>query len=176
MWGEKAGRAKGFLRYSELLRKSGVTWNDKTLDHWLTSPERLILGNAMTFPGIKDPNLRHDMIAYLKAVSEGKAPAPVQQRGMMMGRSERANLKRRPVLIPTWRHPRHCRDTYTVTTASGATHKIWKFNLRLKTNSSEYGLSPGKPVITGSDMMGDRASVVVASPAEISVFVKETSN
>jgi len=39
-WGQKAGTAKGFLRYSEPLQKSGVTWNEKTLDQWIAAPLR----------------------------------------------------------------------------------------------------------------------------------------
>jgi cytochrome c len=93
----------------------------------------------------------------------------------MMGRAERANLKKAgpdaqvTSLI-------HCGDTYTLNTAKGAARKIWEFNLRLKTDSSEYGPLPGKPVVTGSGMMGDRASVVFATSGEISTFIKESCN
>ena len=176
VWGHKAGTAKDFLRYSDTLKNSGVTWDEKTLDKWLTNPERFIPGNNMTFPGVKDANARQDVIAYLRALSEGKAPTVAAQNGgMMMGRSERPNLKKADadaqVVALT-----HCRDTYTLKTAKGATHKIWEFNLRLKTDSSREGPNPGKPVITGSGMMGDRASIVFASPAEISSFIKESCN
>jgi cytochrome c len=174
--GQKAGTQKGFLRYSDAIKQSNVTWNDKTLDQWLTSPERFIPRNSMTFAGIQNPAARQDVIAYLNAVSENKAPqAPAQKGGMMMGRSERPNLKTTDadaqVVSLT-----HCRDTYTVKTAKGETHKIWEYNLRLKTDSSNDGPNPGKPVITGSGMMGDRASIVFASPAEISSFIKSSCN
>ncbi len=68
----------------------------------------------------------------------------------------------------------HCRDTYTVKTADGRTNKVWEFNLRLKTDSSADGPIPGKPVIVDAAMQGDRASVVFASPAEISKYIKES--
>lgn len=90
-----------------------------------------------------------------------------------MGRSERANLKKADAHAQV-ASLTHCWDTYTVKTAKGSTHKIWEFNLRLKTDTSEHRLSPGKLVITGSGMMGDRTSIVFASPAEISSFIKET--
>jgi cytochrome c len=175
-WGQKAGTARDFLRYSYALKKSGVTWNEKALDQWVAGPERFIPGNTMTFPGIKDANARQDVIAYLRAVSEGKAPAVADKGGgMMMGRSQRTNLKKADadaqVVSLT-----HCRDTYTLQTAKGTTHKIWEYNLRLKTDSSSDGPTPGKPVITGSGMMGDRASIVFASPAEISSFIKTSCN
>jgi cytochrome c len=176
IWDQKAGTQKGFQRYSDPLRHSGVTWNEKTLDQWLTNPQRFIPGNTMTFPGIPNANTRADVIAYLQAVSEDKAPkAAARKGGMMMARSERAILKKADadaqVVSLT-----HCRDTYTVKTAKGATHKMWEFNVRLKTDSSEYGPAPGKPVMTGSGMMGDRASIVFASPSEIGTFIRESCN
>jgi cytochrome c len=125
----------------------------------------------MTFDGIKDAGQRQDVIAYLHAVSEGKAPSSPSGHGGMMGGGAPADLKRA--------HPdsivaslTHCGDSYTLKTASGETHKIWEFNLRIKTDSSARGPAPGKPVITGAGMRGDRANVVFASPGEISGFIK----
>ena len=66
----------------------------------------------------------------------------------------------------------HCGDTYTVETADGKKQRVWEFNLRLKTDTSKFGPPPGKPVIVGAGMQGDRASVVFASPKEISEFIK----
>jgi cytochrome c len=59
---------------------------------------------------------------------------------------------------------KHCADTYALTTADGKTNKVWEFNLRFKTDSSTMGPHPGKPVIVGAGMQGDRASVVFAAP------------
>jgi cytochrome c len=66
---------------------------------------------------------------------------------------------------------RYCGDTYTVDTADGKSQKIWEFNLRLKSDSSKFGPA-GKPVAVGAGMQGDRASIVFASPKEISEFIK----
>jgi hypothetical protein len=41
----------------------------------------------------------------------------------------------------------------------------------LQDRREELGPEPGKPVIVGAGMMGDRASVVFASPQEISPFI-----
>ena len=136
-------------------------------------PERFIPGNSMTFPGIKDANARQDVIAYLKAVSENNS-APRKKADDDGSAPSARDLKKADADAQV-ASLTHCRDTYTVKTAKGSTHKIWEFNLRLKTDSSEYGPF-GKPVITGSGMMGDRASIVFASPAEISSFIKETCN
>lgn len=67
---------------------------------------------------------------------------------------------------------RHCRDTYWVTTGSGRVIPYWEFNLRFKTDSSERGPAPGKPVMVPAASMGDRAQVVFAEPREISDFIR----
>ena len=174
IWQHKAGTVKGFDRYSEAMKHSDIVWNEATLDKWLTDPERFIPGTSMTFPGLRDSPSRKDVIAYLQRVSEGKAPVAAKGGGGMMSmQPAKEDLKKAPpqgqVTAIT-----HCRDTYTVKTADGKVNKAWEFNLRFKTDSSELGPAPGKPVIVGAGMQGDRASVVFAKPAEISAFVKES--
>jgi len=44
---------------------SGWTWNISTLDRYLTAPRDIATGTKMTFPGVKDPKKRADIIAYL---------------------------------------------------------------------------------------------------------------
>ncbi|MGH8806540.1 MAG: c-type cytochrome [Noviherbaspirillum sp.] len=173
VWNRKAGTAEGFPRYSNALKGADLVWNDSNLARWLADPEKLIPGNSMTFPGIKDTQARADIIAYLKAVSENKAPA-IQQQGDSMGmRSTRLNLKTAPPEGQV-NAINYCRDTYSVKTADGKAQKVWEFNLRFKTDSSQDGPLPGKPVIVGAGMQGDRASVVFAAPGEISSFIKQT--
>ena len=183
--GKKAGTATGFNRYSDALKHSGVLWNDTSLDKWLMNPQGFIPGNNMAFSGIRDAKTRSDVIAYLKAVSEGKASA-VQGRGGMMGGhmggmmsggmmrgSAPADLKQTDTSSQVV-SLHHCQDTYIVKTVDGQTRKIWEYNVRLKTDSSKQGPSHGKPVIVGSGMQGDRFSIVFASPAELSPFIKQT--
>ena len=167
VWGRKAGTAEGFHRYSDALKSSGITWDARTLDRWLSDPAAFVPGSGMIFPGIKNAGTRMDLIAYLKAVAEGKVPShPAAARGTM-GRAGKPDLKQAP---PEGRVTSisHCGDTYTLTTADGKTNKVWEFNLRFKTDSSPDGPAPGEPVIVGAGMRGDRASVVFAAPAEIS--------
>ena len=64
------------------------------------------------------------------------------------------------------------RDTYRVTTADGRSTDFWEANLRFKIDSSDIGPLTGKPVILPSGMMGDRALVFFASPAEMSAAIK----
>lgn len=170
-WHRKAGTAPGFLRYSDALKRSGIAWDEASLDRWLADPAALVPGTSMTFPGLRDEQARGDLIAYLQAVSEKKAPAARPGRGGAMGMSRaKPDLKRAP-LAGQVVSVGHCGDTYTVKTADGRTEKVWEFNLRFKTDSSALGPALGKPVIIGAGMQGDRASVVFARPKEISEFV-----
>src|SRR2546421_5982339 len=53
VWNRKAAGAKDFLRYSDALKRSGITWNETALDKWLAGPEQLVPGNSMPFPGVR---------------------------------------------------------------------------------------------------------------------------
>lgn len=173
--GHKAGTASGFQRYSDALKRSGVTWDDAALDKWLANPQKFIPANSMTFAGVREPQARQDLIAYLKAAAENKAPQaePKGGRGGMMGmQARKLDLKSAP---PEGQVTsiKYCGDTYTVDTADGKSQKIWEFNLRLKSDSSKLGPAPGKPVVVGAGMQGDRASIVFASPGEIGGAIKQ---
>jgi cytochrome c len=173
VWQRKAGTVEGFARYSDAMKRADIKWTGATLDKWLSNPERLLPGTSMSFPGLKEGRDREDVIAYLKAVSENKAPKQAQGgRGMMM-RGAKLELRKAP---PEGQVTaiKYCGDTYTVETADGKTQKAWEFNLRFKTDSSKDGPAPGKPVIVGAGMQGDRASVVFVSPAEISGFITQS--
>lgn len=164
LFGRKAGTISSFLRYSDALKRSGVVWDEKTLDAWLKDPAKSIPGNDMTFPGIKDDTARRELIAYLKAADTTP--------GMQLMGPRVPNLKKaRPDGIV--KSVRHCGDTYFVTTEAGKLHKIWEFNLRFKTDTSDAGPAPGKPVIVGQGMRGDRVAVVFSSTAELGAVIKE---
>lgn len=167
LWNRNAASAEGFQRYSDALKKSGIAWNAAELDKWLADPAKLVPGTTMAFPGLRQEKDREDLIAYLRAVSENKAAPPKGSRLQ----DRKPDLRKAP---PQGRVTalRHCGDTYTVETADGESTKVWEFNLRLKTDGSPLGPAPGKPVIVGTGMQGDRAAVVFASPEEISSFIK----
>ena len=174
IWGRKAGTVEGFTRYSDALKRANVTWDEATLDNWLANPEAFIPGTTMTSPGLKEARARQDVAAYLKALAENSAPqAERGSQGMMGMGARKADLRKAPPdgLVKSMRH---CGDTYTLETADGKTHKVWEFNLRLKTDSSNLGPLPGNPVLVGAGMGGDRAFVVFSSPKEISGFIKQS--
>ena len=173
VWNQKAGTAAGFMRYSDALKRSGLTWTEAKLDAWLAGPEKAVPGNAMTFPGVRDAQARQDLIAYLKAVDANKAP-PAKGGGGMMGMARaKADLKNAPPGGQV-RSITYCGDTYTVETADGKVEKVWEFNLRFKSDSSKLGPNPGHPVVIGAGMQGDRASIVFASPKEISSTIRQS--
>jgi cytochrome c len=172
-WNQKAGTAPGFQRYSDALKGANLMWDEATLDKWLANPGAAVPGTSMTFAGIKQRKDRLDLAAYLRAVAEGKAPqAESKAGGGMMGMTRgKPDLRKAPPQAQV-KSIRYCGDTYTVETADGKSEKVWEFNLRLKSDSSKLGPEPGKPVAVGAGMQGDRASIVFASPKEISEFIK----
>lgn len=168
LWNRKAGSLANFPRYSPALKSSGIVWNDKTLDEWIKNPEQLVPGNDMPFQGIKDDQQRADLLAFLKQATQ-PGHAPPQMGGMGGGVP---NLKKTDAQEQVQKIT-HCGDTYKVTTANGKTRSFWERNLRLKTDSSADGPQKGVPALMPAGMMGDRADVIFASPAEISGFIKD---
>ena len=62
--GRRAGSLEDYA-YSAALKASGLTWDEVTLDRWLTNPSALVPGTKMFFK-IDDAQSRADIIAYLK--------------------------------------------------------------------------------------------------------------
>lgn len=67
--GRKTGQAPGFT-YTEANIKKGITWNKDTLFIYLENPKKYIPGTKMIFAGIKKPQERADLIAYLEQASK----------------------------------------------------------------------------------------------------------
>lgn len=69
LFGRLAGSVPG-VDYSAAMKRSGIVWNDKTLDRFLASPMKVVPGTSMTYDGVADPKDRADLIAYLKRVNQ----------------------------------------------------------------------------------------------------------
>jgi cytochrome c len=99
LWSRKAGSLPSFERYSDALKSSGIIWDDRSLDAWLADPNEMVPDNEMPFNGVKDPQQRADLLAFLKeATKQGATPqmrAQAQGGGMggMMGGGRVPNLK-----------------------------------------------------------------------------------
>jgi cytochrome c len=63
VFGRKAGSVAGF-DYSAGLKKSGLTWDETTLERWLTDPDMIVPDNKMGI-GLAASRDRSDLIAYL---------------------------------------------------------------------------------------------------------------
>lgn len=63
--GRKAGLAPGFA-YSDAITASGVVWSADTLDKFLIRPSDFITGTRMVFVGLRKPEDRANVIAYLR--------------------------------------------------------------------------------------------------------------
>jgi cytochrome c len=65
LFGRKAGTAADF-NYSEAMKNSGITWDEASLNEYITDPKGKVPGNKMVFPGVKKDTDRANLIAYLK--------------------------------------------------------------------------------------------------------------
>ncbi len=64
--GKKAAQVKGF-KYSKAMKKADITWDDATLDAYLTKPKKFLKGTKMAFVGLKKKKDRDNVVAYIKA-------------------------------------------------------------------------------------------------------------
>lgn len=48
---------------------AAITWNEDTLFEYLENPKKYIPGTKMVFAGLKKPQERADLIAYIKDAS-----------------------------------------------------------------------------------------------------------
>lgn len=63
--GRHSGSAPGF-NYSDANKNSGIVWTEQELYTYLENPQKTIPGTYMTYTGVKDPQKRADLIAYLQ--------------------------------------------------------------------------------------------------------------
>lgn len=70
--GRPAASVAGY-NYSEAMKKKaaeGTTWDEATLDTYLTKPQAYVPGTKMAFPGLANADDRANVIAYLKTQSQ----------------------------------------------------------------------------------------------------------
>ncbi|CAJ2645689.1 cytochrome c-like [Trifolium pratense] len=65
LFGRQSGTTPGYS-YSAANKNKAVEWEEKTLYDYLLNPKKYIPGTKMVFPGLKKPQERADLIAYLK--------------------------------------------------------------------------------------------------------------
>jgi cytochrome c len=67
VFGRTAGTIAG-ARYSKAMTASGMTWDEQTLDAFLTEPTKALPGTTMSVR-LPNPQDRADVIAYLKTLA-----------------------------------------------------------------------------------------------------------
>jgi cytochrome c len=67
LMGRKAGSHPKFTRYSKAMKAYGKPWADANLDAFLENPRKAVPGTNMAFVGLKKPEERAAIIAYLKS-------------------------------------------------------------------------------------------------------------
>ena len=70
LFGRRAGAVEGY-NYSQAMKDSGIVWDDATLDAFLADPRGYVKGTRMAFAGLRNPEQRADLIAYMKEAGAG---------------------------------------------------------------------------------------------------------
>ncbi len=79
LWGvveRPIAAADGFGYSDGLKAKSGEAWTYDHLNAFLTKPKEFAPGTKMTFAGVKKPEDRANLIAYLRSLSDTPVPLP----------------------------------------------------------------------------------------------------
>jgi cytochrome c len=78
IFGRRAGLHDGF-KYSDdmaMMGSDGLTWELETLNAYLENPKALVSRTRMNFAGLKDPQDRADILAYLREFSASPQNIP----------------------------------------------------------------------------------------------------
>lgn len=54
--------------YSAAMKAYNVTWDEKTLEHYVIDPRATVPGTKMIFPGLKSDTDRKNLFAYLETL------------------------------------------------------------------------------------------------------------
>lgn len=66
VFGRQIGTVEGFT-YSSSVQESDIVWTPEILGQWLESPRNFLPGNKMSFAGVRKPEDRTAVIAYIMA-------------------------------------------------------------------------------------------------------------
>jgi cytochrome c len=64
------------FKYSAAFAAQTGNWTYERLDHYLTNPAKAIPGNKMGFAGLRRPEDRANVLAYLRTLSASPVPFP----------------------------------------------------------------------------------------------------
>ena len=72
LFGRQAGTLPGYA-YSKAMKSSGITWDESSLERFLENPLKALPGTKMAYAGVKNPQERADLIAYLRQATSDPA-------------------------------------------------------------------------------------------------------
>ncbi len=78
LWGivnRPVASVAGF-NYSSALSEKGGAWTYEALEGFLTAPRDWVPGTSMSYSGMRKPEDRADLIAWLRTLSDSPAPLP----------------------------------------------------------------------------------------------------
>ena len=78
IFGRQAGIHEGYAYSKSMQRMSndGLVWTLETLDAYIENPRALVSKTRMSFRGLKDDQMRADLLAYLRTFSDNPANIP----------------------------------------------------------------------------------------------------
>jgi cytochrome c len=78
MWGVVGGphAHKSDFAYSDAMRKFPGTWDFESINSFIANPQKYLPGTKMGFAGLKKPQERADVIAWLRLQSDSPVPLP----------------------------------------------------------------------------------------------------
>jgi cytochrome c len=78
IFGRKAASFKSFAYSKSMVRAGvdGLIWTEETLDAFLENPKSLVSKTRMSFRGLKKPQARADLLAFLRSYSDDPANIP----------------------------------------------------------------------------------------------------
>ena len=74
--GNERGQDRNNFNFSAAMKAKGGKWTYEELFKFLDNPRGYIPGTLMTFAGVKNPQKRADVIAYLRTLSDNPMPLP----------------------------------------------------------------------------------------------------
>ena len=76
--GAPMGHAEGFNYSAAMKAKSeeGAVWDYEALNQFLAAPKEFLPGTSMSYAGLKKPEDRANLIAWLRTLSDNPAPLP----------------------------------------------------------------------------------------------------
>lgn len=66
IFGKTSGTAEGFA-YSKAMKEAAIVWDEQSISDYIENPKSYLPGGKMVFVGLRKPEDRENLIAYLKA-------------------------------------------------------------------------------------------------------------